>query len=401
MSDALSADHTLVTRHRSALMGTYGDPLLGIVSGSGSYVVDDAGTRYLDLLGGIAVNAVGHSHPRWVQAVAQQAAQLAHVSNFFATEPQVALAERLLDVADAPQGSRVFFANSGAEANEAALKLARVGGRRQVIALEGSFHGRTMGALSVTHKPAIREPFEPGVAGTTFVAPEDVEALRTAATEDLAAIILEPIQGESGVVPLSEAYLAAAREVADAHGALLIFDEVQTGIGRTGTWLAHQRGSVRPDVVTLAKSLAGGFPIGAVIAYGPAAGSALSKGSHGTTFGGNPLACAAALATLDIIEQEGLLDNVKTVSQFLVDTLSPLPGVREVRGEGLLLGIALEHAEAPDVVKDALADGFIINAPGPEVIRLAPPLNLSRAEAETFTDWWSEYAHGHWTGEQS
>ncbi|MEX0913459.1 MAG: aminotransferase class III-fold pyridoxal phosphate-dependent enzyme, partial [Demequina sp.] len=241
-------------------MGTYGTPMRVLVRGDGSHVWDADGNRYLDLLGGIAVNALGHAHPAWVKAVADQAATLAHTSNFFATPPQIALAESLMTLAQAPSGSRVFFSNSGAEANEAAFKLARRTGRETIIALEGSFHGRTMGALSMTHKPAIREPFEPMPAGVQFIAPDDVEALHAAVGDHVAAIILEPIQGEAGIVPLSSTFIAQARALATQHGALLIVDEIQTGVGRSGAWFAHQRHGVQPDVMTLAKGLGGGFP---------------------------------------------------------------------------------------------------------------------------------------------
>jgi acetylornithine aminotransferase len=279
-------------RYSHALMGTYGTPMRVLVRGDGSHVWDADGNRYLDLLGGIAVNALGHAHPAWVKAVADQAATLAHTSNFFATPAQIALAEKLIALAQAPTGSRVFFSNSGAEANEAAFKLARRTGRETIIALEDSFHGRTMGALAMTHKPAIREPFAPLPAGVQFIAPDDVGALTSAMGDHVAAIILEPIQGEAGIVPLSHDFMTAARELATAHGALLIVDEIQTGVGRTGSWFAHQRHGVKPDVMTLAKGLGGGFPVGAVIAYGEAVGTMLSKGAHGTTFGGNPMAAA-------------------------------------------------------------------------------------------------------------
>jgi acetylornithine/N-succinyldiaminopimelate aminotransferase len=276
-------------RYEHALMANYGMPMRVIEHGEGSYVWDADGNRYLDLLGGIAVNALGHAHPAWVKAVTEQAATLAHISNFFATGPQIELAEKLMEIADAPAGSKVFFCNSGTEANEAAFKMARRTGKGTVIALEGSFHGRTMGALAMTHKPAIREPFEPMPPGVVFVAPGDTAAMSAAAGDDLAAIILEPIQGESGIVPLTHDFIAHAREVATAKGALLIFDEIQTGVARTGAWFAHQLHGIRPDVMTLAKGLGGGFPVGAVVAFGEHAGGLLVKGDHGTTYGGNPL----------------------------------------------------------------------------------------------------------------
>jgi acetylornithine aminotransferase len=380
----------ILARYGEALMGTYGAPTRALVRGEGNYVWDADGRRYLDLLGGIAVNAIGYAHPAWVKAVTEQAGTLAHVSNFFATGPQVALAERLLDLAHAPTGSRVFLCSTGAEANEAALKAARKTGRRVVVALEGGFHGRTAGALAVTHKPAIREPFGPFGGEVRFVVPGDVEALERAMTGEVAAVILETIQGEAGVRPLPDAFLAAARRLCDEHGALLIIDEVQTGIGRTGTWFSHQAHGVVPDLLTLAKGLGGGFPIGAVVALGERAATLLTRGDHGSTFGGNPLACAAALATLDIIEDEGLIENAKAVGEHIRAGALALAGVADVRGDGLMLGIVLDAPKAPEVVAAAIEAGFIINAPQADTIRLVPALTLSAAEADTFLAWLGE-----------
>ena len=386
----------ILARYGDALMGTYGPPSLALARGEGNYVWDADGKRYLDLLGGIAVNAIGYAHPAWVKAVTDQAATLAHVSNFFATGPQVALAERLLDLAHAPSGSRVFLCSTGTEANEAALKAARKTGRRVVVALEGGFHGRTVGALAVTHKPAIREPFGPFGGEVRFVVPGDVAALERAMTGEVAAIILETIQGEAGVRPLPDGFLAAARSLCDEHGALLIIDEVQTGIGRTGTWFAHQAQGVTPDLLTLAKGLGGGFPIGAVVAFGERAAGLLTRGDHGSTFGGNPLACAASLATLDVIENEGLIENAKAVGAHLREGALALPGVADVRGDGLMLGIVLDDAAssktvAADAVAAGLKAGFILNAPQPDTIRLVPALTLSAAEADTFLAWLGEH----------
>ncbi|MGZ4447583.1 MAG: acetylornithine transaminase, partial [Nocardioides sp.] len=285
-------------RYAGSLMNTFGPPKATLVRGEGAHVWDADGKEYVDLLGGIAVNALGHNHPALVGAVTDQLSTLGHVSNFFATGPQVELAERLLGLLG-PAGStgKVFFTNSGAEANEAAFKLSRLTGRTHVVAAEGGFHGRTMGALALTSKEAYRTPFEPLPGEVTFVPYGDADALAAAVTDRTAAILLEPVQGEAGVVVPPEGYLAAARAVADEHGALLWFDEVQTGIGRTGRWFAHQdpsAGGVAPDVVTVAKGLAGGFPVGAMIGLGRAA-DLFSPGNHGTTFGGNPVACAAAL----------------------------------------------------------------------------------------------------------
>ncbi|WP_062523220.1 acetylornithine transaminase [Demequina silvatica] len=376
-------------RYEHAVMGTFGTPLRVLARGEGSWVWDADGNRYLDLLGGIAVNALGHAHPAWVAAIAAQASTLAQASNFFATEPQIRLAERLLELAQAPAGSRVFFANSGTEANEAAFKMSRkVGGT--VIALEGGFHGRSMGALSMTHKEALRAPFAPLLERVVFVPLNDVDALEAAvadAGEDLGGVILEPIQGETGVRPVTHAYLEAARALTLRHGALLILDEVQTGVARTGAWFAHQLHGIQPDVMTLAKGLGGGFPIGAVVAFGERAGALLGKGDHGSTFGGNALACAAALATLDVIEADGLLDNVKAVGEHLRSALADVPGVVEVRGEGLMLGIGLAAPASAAVAAAAVDAGFIINPPSPDTIRLVPALTLSTAEADLFIEW--------------
>jgi acetylornithine aminotransferase len=388
----------ILARYGEALMGTYGAPTRALARGEGNYVWDADGRKYLDLLGGIAVNAIGYAHPAWVRAVTEQAGTLAHVSNFFATGPQVALAERLLDLAHAPTGSRVFLCSTGTEANEAALKASRKTGRVRIVALEGGFHGRTMGALAVTHKPSIREPFGPLGGPVTFVVPGDVEALARAVSDDVAAVILETIQGEAGVRPLGDAFLAAARRLCDERGALLIIDEVQTGVGRTGTWFAHQAHGIAPDILTLAKGLGGGFPIGAVVAYGERAATLLARGDHGSTFGGNPLACAAALATLDVIENEGLIENAKAVGEHIRAGALALAGVAEVRGDGLMLGIVLDAPAAPDAVAAALEAGFIINAPQADTIRLVPALTLSAAEADTFLAWFGEYLAASATG---
>jgi len=377
-------------RYAHALMNTFGTPKRVLVRGEGAYVWDADGKRYLDLLAGIAVNALGHAHPTLTAAISAQLGTLGHVSNFFATPVQVALAERLLALAQAPHGSRVFFTNSGTEANEAAFKIARRTGRPRILALEGSFHGRTMGALALTHKPSFREPFEPLPGGVEFLPFGDAAALEAAIGDDVAALVLEPIQGEAGVRSLPPGYLAAARELTARHGALLVLDEVQTGIGRTGEWFAHQHphlgGGVRPDVMTLAKGLGGGFPVGAVVAFGEGPASLLSPGQHGSTFGGNPVAAAAALATLGVIERDGLLANVREVSDYLRTALTSScnPLIAGVRGEGLLLAIELNAPVAQQVFQAALDAGFIVNAPTQDAVRLAPPLILTRAQAETF-----------------
>ncbi len=378
-------------RYANVVMATFGRPLRVLTKGQGSYVWDADGNRYLDLLGGIAVNALGHADPEWVAAITSQASTLAHTSNFFATEPQIALAERLIEICGAPEGSRVFLANSGTEANEAAFKMSRRTGRTRILSLENSFHGRSTGALALTHKASYREPFAPLAPGVEFLPPNDIGALEAAMGDDVAALIVEPIQGEAGVVPLSHAYLQAARDLTTRHGALLIVDEVQTGIARTGQWLAMHAHGIAPDVVTLAKGLGGGFPIGAVVAFGPGAATLLTAGQHGSTFGGNALASAAALATLDAIDSRGLLAHVKAMGEWFKETIGALPGVAEVRGEGLLLGIRLESEISAQVAAAALEDGFIINPPNPDTIRLAPSLTLTREEAAPFVSWLSAY----------
>jgi acetylornithine aminotransferase len=384
-------------RYAAALMNTFGPPQLVLTRGKGSRVWDEDGREYVDLLGGIAVNSLGHAHPAVVEAVTRQLSTLGHVSNFFASDPQITLAERLLGLIGPPraeeaalQGSaatvgKVFFTNSGAEANEAALKLTRRTGRTHLVAAEGSFHGRTMGALALTSKPAYREPFEPLPGHVTFVPYGDEAALARAVTDQTAAVVLEPIQGEAGVVVPPDSNLAAAREITRDNGALLWLDEIQTGIGRTGRWFAGQ--SADPDVVTVAKGLGGGIPIGACIGLGDAA-TLLQPGNHGTTFGGNPVACAAALAVLDTIEKEGLLDHATEVGQRLRDGLAQDPRVTEVRGRGLFIGLDLSEPVSAQVAAAALAHGFILNNPTPERVRLAPPLVIGHDDVDAFLAAW-------------
>ncbi|MCC3273181.1 acetylornithine transaminase [Arthrobacter zhangbolii] len=376
-------------RYDSSLMGVFGTPQRVLVSGSGCYVEDADGKQYLDLLGGIAVNALGHAHPELVAAVQEQLSTLGHVSNFFTSPAQVLLAERLLALAGAPAGSKVFFANSGTEANEAAFKLARrntdpATGRTRILALDGAFHGRTMGALALTAKPAYREPFQPLPGGVEHLPFGDIAALTNAVDESVAAVFLEPIQGEAGVRMLPEGYLEAAREATRSAGALLIFDEVQTGVGRTGTWFASE--GVLPDAMTLAKGLGGGIPVGALLTFGEGPANLLAAGMHGTTFGGNPVAAAAALATLSVLESRDLLANVRATGEFLSRRLAAVDGVAEVRGSGFLIGIDLDGPFAPATVAAALEAGFIINSTGPATLRLAPPLILTAEQAGTFLD---------------
>ncbi|WP_205475140.1 acetylornithine transaminase [Nocardioides sp. SYSU D00038] len=386
-------------RYAARLMNTFGPPRLLLTRGEGAHVWDADGREYVDLLGGIAVNALGHGHPALVEAVSNQLATLGHVSNLFATGPQVELAERLVELLGAGP-AKVFLANSGSEANEAAFKLTRRTGRTQVVVAEGSFHGRTMGALALTSKEAYRTPFEPLPGDVVFVPYGDVDALAAAVTDVTAAILLEPMQGEAGVLVPPEGYLAAARRIADEHGALLWLDEVQTGIGRTGRWFAHHSARhsghsgtaagpspVVPDIVTVAKGLGGGFPIGACIGVG-AAGDLLQPGNHGSTFGGNPVACAAALAVLATIEAEDLLEHVTVLGHKLRDGLAADPRVSEVRGEGLLIGLDLTEEAAADVATAALEAGYIVNNATPRRIRLAPPLVLTADDADAFLAAW-------------
>ncbi len=377
-------------RYSRSLMNTFGPPKAVLVRGEGPFVWDADGKRYLDLLGGIAVNVLGHAHPTLTAAISAQLGTLGQVSNFFASPPQVALAERLIALAGGGPSSRVFFANSGTEANEAAFKMARRTGRTRMLALEGSFHGRTMGALALTSKAAYREPFEPLPGDVAFLPFGDTAALEAALTDDVAALVVEVVQGEAGVRPLLPGYLAHARGLADEVGALLVVDEVQTGVGRTGRWFAFQDpslgGGVLPDVVTLAKGLGGGIPVGAVLALTERAAGLLGPGQHGTTFGGNPVATAAALATLGVIERDDLLANVREVGSRLVRALADVPIVQDVRAAGLLVAVELAGAVSADVAELALRAGFIVNAVTPTALRLAPPLIVTWEQVATFVD---------------
>ncbi|MEV0700119.1 acetylornithine transaminase [Saccharopolyspora sp. NPDC050389] len=362
-------------RWQASMMDNYGTPKLTFVSGSGAELTDADGKTYLDFLSGIAVNALGHAHPAVVQAVSAQIGKLGHVSNLYVHELGLKLAERLLDLAGATGQGRVLFCNSGAEANEAAFKIARLTGRAKLVAAHGGFHGRTMGALALTGQPAKQQPFEPLPPGVVHVPYGDVAALESEVDDNTAAVFLEPIQGENGVVVPPEGYLQAALEIATRNGALLVLDEVQTGIGRTGSWFAFQRTGVVPDVITLAKGLGGGLPIGACIGIG-AAGDLLHPGQHGTTFGGNPVVCAAALAVLDTIAADGLLEHVEQVGKDLVTGLQQLdhPLIGEVRGAGLLIGVGLTEPVSAKIAAAAQEAGFLINPIQPDAIRLAPPL---------------------------
>ena len=363
----------LQERYGAVMMNAFGAPKRVFERGAGIHVWDADGNCYTDLLSGLAVTALGHAHAGVTAAITAQLDRLGHVSNFFASEPQIRLAERLAALTGDPD-TRVFFTNSGTEANEAALKLTRLTGRTRIVAMEGAFHGRTLGALAITHNPKYREPFAPLPGDITFVPYGDVDALRACVDDTVAAVVIEVVQGENGVVPAPAGFVAAAREITTAAGALLWIDEVQTGMGRCGEYLAHRVDGVTPDLVTLAKGLGNGFPIGACLASGPAAGL-LQPGQHGTTFGGNPVAAAAGNAVLDALDG-GVLDNARATGAWLRDAIAELghPGIVEVRGRGMLLGVVLAAPNAAAVADAALDEGWIINAPRPDVLRLAPPL---------------------------
>jgi acetylornithine/N-succinyldiaminopimelate aminotransferase len=383
----MSATGRLQERYAAAMMPNYGIPPVALVRGQGCVVWDADGREYLDLIAGIAVSALGHGHPAIVAAVSRQVEALAHTSNLFLHEGQVALAERILALLGTD--GRVFLANSGTEANEAALKLVRRrqgDSRRVIVAAEGSFHGRTMGALGLTGKSSIRVPFGPFGTEVRFVPFGDFAALESATDRDCAAVFLEPCLGEGGVVPAPDGYLRAARRACDDAGALLVLDEIQSGVGRTGAWFAHQREGVLPDVITLAKGLGGGLPIGACVGLGEC-GTALGRGDHGSTFGGNPVACAAALAVLDTIERDDLLDSVIQVGGRLAAGIEAVadPLIAGVRGSGLWLAIALTSPDAAAVEAAARQAGYLVNAVQSDAVRLAPPLILTAEQADSFT----------------
>ncbi|OBJ67101.1 acetylornithine aminotransferase [Mycobacterium marseillense] len=369
------------------MMNNYGTPAVALASGDGAVVTDVDGNSYLDLLGGIAVNILGHRHPAIIEAVTQQMATLGHTSNLYATEPGIALAEELVALLGAPEDTpaRVFFCNSGTEANEVAFKLSRLTGRTKLVAAQEAFHGRTMGSLALTGQPSKRAPFAPLPGDVTYVPYGDVAALAAAVDDATAAVFLEPIMGESGVVVPPEGYLAAARDVTARHGALLVLDEVQTGMGRTGTFFAHQHDGITPDVVTLAKGLGGGLPIGACLAVGRAA-ELMTPGLHGSTFGGNPVCTAAALAVLRVLASQNLVRHAEVLGKSLRHGIEGLghPLVDHVRGRGLLCGVALTAARAKDAEAAARTAGFLVNAAAPDVIRLAPPLIITEDQLDGF-----------------
>ena len=361
---------------------SYGTPKLNIVSGSGCYVIADSKKRYLDFIGGIATNVLGHSHPAIVKAVKKQIGTVAHVSNLYANPVSMQLAEKLIEMVGSNE-AKVFFCNSGAEANEAALKLSRKTGRKRIVSTVGGFHGRTMGALSMTGQPAKRDLFAPIIEKIKYVKFGDISAMSRAVNEKTAMVIVEPIQGENGVITPPAGYLKSLREICDANGALLVIDAVQTGMGRTGFWFGFEHEEIVPDVITLAKGLGGGLPLGAMIAIGPAA-HLFKPGEHGSTFGGNPVSCAAGLATINEIEKKSLNEKALEVGEFLKSELLKIDGVSEVRGRGLLLGIVLEKDWAKEIANFLLAKGVLVNAPNENTIRIAPPLIVTKKECDKF-----------------
>ncbi|MGO9511549.1 MAG: acetylornithine transaminase [Mycobacterium sp.] len=376
---------TMRQRWESVMMNNYGTPPVALASGDGAMVTDVDGKAYVDLLGGIAVNVLGHRHPAIIEAVTHQISTLGHTSNLYASEPGIALAEELVALLGAEQQARVFFCNSGTEANELAFKLSRLTGRTKLVAAQEAFHGRTMGSLALTGQPAKQAPFEPLPGDVTHVPYGDNDALAAAVGDDTAAVFLEPIMGEGGVVVPPEGYLVAAREITARHGALLILDEVQTGMGRTGAFFAHQHDGITPDVVTLAKGLGGGLPIGAVLAIGPAA-ELLTPGLHGSTFGGNPVCTAAALAVLRVLAADDLVRHAEVLGKSLRHGIESLghPLIDHVRGRGLLQGIVLTAPRAKQAEAAARDAGYLVNAAAPNVIRLAPPLIITEPQLDGF-----------------
>jgi acetylornithine aminotransferase len=373
----------LAARWAAVMMANYRIPPVALDRGIGATVWDVDGREYTDLLGGIATTILGHAHPRVVEAISGQAAKLGHVSNLAMHEPGLTLAERLLELAGRP--GRVFFCNSGAEANEAAFKISRLTGRPEVVTAEGSFHGRTMGALALTGQPGKADAFAPLPGGVRYVPYGDAGALTGTVGDRTAMVLLEPVLGEGGVRPAPAGYLASAAATASSAGALFAVDEVQTGMGRTGSWFAHQADGVAPDVVTLAKSLGGGLPMGALLAFGDAA-ELMTAGSHGSTFGGNPIAAAAALAVIDTIREEGLLERAKELEHRFRTAIEGLahPAVRGVRGSGALLGVVLTAPAAAALETSLRSAGFLTNAVAPDVLRLAPPLVLTDRQVDAF-----------------
>ena len=373
---------TMINRWSNAVQNNYGSPSIALVKGKGIVVTDADGKQYLDFLGGIATNILGHAHPAIVKAVSKQVSVLSHVSNFYVHPNAVELAEKLTSMTG-DKNAKVFFCQSGAEANEAALKLSRRTGKVRIVAAQGAFHGRTMGALSLTGQPSKREPFLPLIKGVKHVPYGNIEAMRKAVSKKTAMVIIEPIMGEAGVIVPPADYLQELRSLCDAKGALLVIDAVQTGMGRTGDWFGYEYSGITPDVITLAKGLGGGFPLGAMIALGKAA-DLFQPGDHGSTFGGNPVTTSAGLAAIKFIESQKLLKKVEKQGAYLMQELALIPGVAEVRGAGLLLGIELEKLKASDVASSLQKAGVLVNAANPTTIRLAPALIVSDAQIKKF-----------------
>ena len=373
---------TMIKRWNNSLQNNYGAPAIALVKGKGIVVSDADGNQYLDFLGGIATNILGHAHPAIVKAVTKQVATLGHVSNFYIHPNAVELAEKLAAMTG-DKSARVFFCQSGAEANEAALKLSRRTGKVRIVAAQGAFHGRTMGALSMTGQPSKREPFLPLVKGVKHVPYGDIEAMRKAVTKKTAMVIIEPIMGEAGVIVPPADYLVQLRALCDAKGALLVIDAVQTGMGRTGDWFGYEYSGITPDVITLAKGLGGGLPLGAMIALGKAA-ELFQPGDHGSTFGGNPVTTAAGLAAIKFIESQKILKKVEAQGNYLIQELALIPGVAEVRGAGLLLGIELETLKAADIATAMREAGVLVNAANATTIRIAPALIVTDAQIKKF-----------------
>ena len=379
---------TVESKWESVFQTTYGSPKINLVSGAGCYVTADNKKRYLDFIGGIATNVLGHSHPAIIKAVRKQIGTVAHLSNLYANPVSLELAAKLIEMTGRTD-ARVFFCNSGAEANEAALKLSRKTGRKRVVSTVGAFHGRTMGALSLTGQPAKRDIFAPIIEKIKYVPYGDVDSMKRAVNKKTAMVIVEPIQGENGVITPPAGYLRQLREICDANGALLVIDAVQTGMGRTGFWFGFEHEEITPDVITLAKGLGGGLPLGAMIAIGPAAGL-LKPGEHGSTFGGNPVSCAAGLAAINEIERKALNEKSLELGEFLKIELLKIDGVVEVRGRGLLLGIVLAQDWAKEIANFLLAKGVLVNAPNENTIRIAPPLIVTQKECAKFVKIFAE-----------
>ena len=371
-----------LNRWDASIQNNYGKPSITLVKGKGLLVTDASGKTYLDFLGGIATSILGHAHPAIVKSVTKQVSTLSHISNFYAHPNAVLLAEKLAKITG-DKNAKVFFCQSGAEANEAAFKLSRRSGKVRVVAAQGAFHGRTMGALSLTGQPAKREPFLPLIKGVKHVPYGDIDAMRKAVSKKTAMVIIEPIMGEAGVIVPPQDYLQQLRYLCDKNGALLVIDAVQTGMGRTGDWFGYEYSGITPDVITLAKGLGGGLPLGAMVALGKAA-DLFQPGDHGSTFGGNPVTTAAALSVIDFIEGNQILNKVQQRGNYLMQELALIPGVKEVRGAGLLIGIELESLKAQDILAAMQNAGVLVNAANPTTIRIAPALIVSDAQINKF-----------------